>query len=72
MTSTKTILLTSLIQVQIEIKTFTHMSLVGVTGFSVNTTILDDVLEGIVHQTSTAALVTLWTYSNQKNSIADV
>ena len=42
------------------------MSLVGVAGFSVNTTILDDVLESIVHQTTTATLVTLGTYSNQK------
>ena len=41
--------LTSLVQVQIEIKTFTHMSLVGITGFCVNTTILDDILKGIVH-----------------------
>ena len=38
------------------------MSLVGVASFGINATILDNVFESIIHQTSTATLVTLWAY----------
>ena len=36
----------------------TYMCLVGVTLFSVNAAILDDILEGLVRQTSLATMVT--------------
>ena len=39
------------------------MCLIGVPRFGINATILNDVVEGIIHITSIAAFITLWTYN---------
>ena len=45
---------------------YTHMTLVGVTFFGINSTILNDVLECINHQATTTAIITLFSYSKNK------